>query len=151
MIRLATQFDIDEIAMLQVKTWQVVYRGHMPDAFLDGLDPSERAAMWSNVIAQPATLVLVAIAGETLVGFCSLLPSRDADASSADGEIAAIYVDPTVWRSGIGTALIDAAVESARRRGFCDVGLWVLISNSSARAFYEVRGFKTDDSTKVDE
>ena len=100
---------------------------------------------------QPDTSVLVATSGETLVGFCSLLPSRDADASPAVGEIAAIYVDPTVWRSSIGSSLIDAALESARLRSFAELTLWVLVGNASARAFYEARGFQGDGHTKTEE
>jgi ribosomal protein S18 acetylase RimI-like enzyme len=151
MIRLAALSDVDDIATLHVKAWQSAYRGHMPDAHLDGLEPSTRAAMWSRVIGQPATVVLVATVGEALVGFCSSLPSRDADASPVVGEITAIYVDPPVWRSGIGSSLMEATIESARVRKFSDLTLWVLTSNSSARAFYEARGFKTDGQTKTEE
>jgi len=90
MIRLAGMSDVDEIARLHVKAWQSAYRGQMPDAYLGALDSSKRAAMWSKVIAAPAALVLVATAAENLVGFCSLLPSRDADASPTVGEVSAI-------------------------------------------------------------
>ena len=151
MIRVAAPSDVDAIARLHVKTWQAAYRGHMPDAHLDALDPSRRAATWSKAIVQPATLVLVATTGETLVGFCSLLPSRDADATPVIGEIAAIYVDPSFWRCGFGSALIEAIVESARARNFAETTLWVLTHNAAARAFYEARGFKSDGHTKTDE
>ena len=151
MIRPAVQSDVDDIARLHVKVWQVAYRGHMPDAHLDGLDPAKRAAMWSTVIGQPSTQVLVASAGEQLVGLCSLLRSRDPDASSTVGEIAAIYVDPTVWRSGIGSSLITAAVESAHQRNFSEMTLWVLTGNTSARAFYEAHGFRADGHDKIEE
>ena len=151
MIRPAAQSDVDAIARVHVKTWQSAYRGHMPDAHLDALDPSKRAAMWSNAIGQPGTLVLVATTGETLVGFCSLLSSRDADATRAVGEIAAIYVDPAFWRSGFGSSLVETVVESACQRNFTELTLWVLTGNVAARAFYEARGFHTDGHTKTDE
>jgi ribosomal protein S18 acetylase RimI-like enzyme len=151
MIRPAAASDVDAIARLHVRSWQTAYRGHMPQAHLDRLDPAKRAALWSQTIEQPATLVLVATSGETLVGFCSLLPSRDADASPTAGEISAIYVDPESWRSGFGSALLEAAIESARRRGFIEVTLWVLTSNTSARAFYEARGLRTDGKTRTEE
>ena len=151
MIRPAAPSDVDAMATLHVRSWQSAYRGQMPDAHLDTLDASKRAVMWSKAIVQPTTLVLVAIADETLVGFCSLLPSRDVDATPAVGEIAAIYVEPTFWRSGFGSSLVEAVVESARARNFTELTLWVLTSNASARAFYEARGFKTDGHTKTDE
>jgi ribosomal protein S18 acetylase RimI-like enzyme len=151
MIRSATASDVDDIARLHVKTWQVAYRGHMPDAHLDGLDPSKRAAMWSKAIEQPDTVVLVATTSETLVGFCSLLPSRDADAAPQIGEIAAIYVDPLVWRSGIGRSLVEATLAASLPRGFAELTLWVLTDNAAARAFYESCGFAADGHTKVEE
>src|SRR5882724_9002102 len=129
MIRVATPLDVDSIAKLHVKTWQAFYRGQMPDTYLAGLDSANRAAIWSRVIGQADTLVLVATAGEELVGFCCLLPSRDADASPAVGEIAAIYVEPSIWRSGVGSALLGATVESARERNFSELTLWVLAGN----------------------
>jgi GNAT superfamily N-acetyltransferase len=85
------------------------------------------------------------------VGFCALLPSRDADATPDIGEIAAIYVEPGFWRSGCGTVLVEAAVDAAHQRDFTELTLWVLTSNSPARAFYEARGFKTDGQTKTEE
>jgi ribosomal protein S18 acetylase RimI-like enzyme len=151
MIRSAAMADVDEIARLHVKAWQSVYRGHMPDAYLDGLDSSKRAAMWSKVIGEPATLVLVAMAAEALVGFCSLSPSRDVDAGPSVGEVTALYVDPRFWRAGVGTSLIAAGLDSARQRSFTELTLWVLTSNTSARAFYEARGFETDGQTKTEQ
>jgi len=123
----------------------------MPDAHLDALDPSKRAAMWSKAITQPTTVVLVATLEASIVGFCSSLPSRDADATPNVGEIAAIYVDPTFWRSGFGSSLVEATVESARQRNFTELTLWVLTGNGSARAFYEARGFKTDGHSKTEQ
>jgi ribosomal protein S18 acetylase RimI-like enzyme len=151
MIRLALPSDVEEIARVHVKTWQSAYRGQIPDADLDTLDPSARAATWSRAIAQPGTLVLVATLEASLVGFCSSLPSRDADATPNVGEIAAIYVDPAFWRSGFGSALVEATVASARQRNFSELTLWVLTGNGPARAFYEARGFETDGYTKTDE
>jgi ribosomal protein S18 acetylase RimI-like enzyme len=151
MIRLAVQSDVDAIARVHVTTWQSAYRGHMPDAHLDSLDPSRRAAMWSKALQQPATVVLVAIAGDRLVGFCSLMPSRDEDATTAIAEIVAIYVDPTFSRSGFGSSLVKGVVEAARSRSFTELTLWVLTDNAPARHFYEARGFNTDGRTKTEE
>ena len=54
MIRQAAPSDVDAIARVHVKTWQTAYRGHMPDAHLDALDESRRAAMWAEALGQPA-------------------------------------------------------------------------------------------------
>jgi GNAT superfamily N-acetyltransferase len=151
MIRLASQSDVEAIARVHVKTWQSAYRGHMPDAHLDSLDTSERAAMWSKALGEQSTLVLVATSGDTLVGFCSLQPSRDADAAPTLREIVAIYVDPAFCRCGFGSSLIEGIVEWARPRNFAELTLWVLTDNAPARQFYEARGFNIDGHTKTDD
>jgi GNAT superfamily N-acetyltransferase len=79
-----------------------------------------------------------------------LLPSRDDDAPSNTGEIAALYVDPDRWRRGIGAALVDAATDAAYARTFRTLTLWVLAANSPARAFYDRMGFAPDGHTKTD-
>lgn len=150
-IRQAALSDVDAIARVHVKAWQTAYRGLMPDAYLDTLDESKRAAMWAKAVEQGAMLVLVATSGDTLVGFCSLLPSRDADATPNVGEIVAIYVDPAFGRCGFGSSLVEGIVEAARLRNFTELTLWVLTDNAPARQFYEARSFNTDGHTKTEE
>jgi L-amino acid N-acyltransferase YncA len=112
---------------------------------------SRLSARWSRALQDLSTRVLVAVEGASVVGFCSLLPCRDPDASSTVAEISALYVDAACWRSGYGTKLLDVAVETARATGFQEVTLWVLAANASARAFYEARGFSADGLTKTEE
>lgn len=149
MIRLATVEDVTAIAGVHVRTWQAAYRGHMPDAYLAALDPAKRAAMWTENLAEPKRLLFVALEAETIVGFCSFRPSRDAEAAAGVGEISAIYVEPGRWRGGHGSALAQAALLAARERGYSAITLWVLEANAPARAFYEARGFVLDGATKT--
>jgi len=120
----------------------------MPDEYLDGLDPAKRAAAWSKNAADSQRVVLVASDAEDVVGVCSLLPSRDGDAGSDVAEITAIYVEPKRFRSGIGRALVERALDAARARAFREVTLWVLDTNDGARAFYEECGFRSDGGEK---
>ena len=106
--------------------------------------------MWSKTLAEQSALVLVATSDDALVGFCSVEPSRDADAAPTVREIVAIYVDPAFWRCGFGSSLIEGILESARPRNFTEITLWVLTDNAPARRFYEARGFITDGHTKTD-
>jgi GNAT superfamily N-acetyltransferase len=149
-IRLATPLDVDSIAQLHVRAWQAAYRGLLPDALLANLTPEKRLPIWTSAVVNPAACVLLAMSeSNELLGFCSLLPSRDPDATDGTAEVTALYVDPNVWRSGVGGALIDAAVESASARGDSTLTLWVLSENTRARAFYEARDFQADGHTKL--
>jgi GNAT superfamily N-acetyltransferase len=76
------------------------------------------------------------------------LPSRDADATPTDCEVAALYVEPDRWRRGIGRALMRAALDKATGDGYESVTLWVFEQNTPGRGFYEAFGFKPDGQTQ---
>jgi ribosomal-protein-alanine N-acetyltransferase len=59
-----------------------------------------------------------------------------------EGEIANLAVARSVWRAGIGRALLDAALSEAVERGVTAVYLEVRESNERARQLYASRGFE---------
>lgn len=59
-----------------------------------------------------------------------------------EGEIANLAVDPAGWGSGIGQALLDAALEEGERRGAATIYLEVRDSNTRARRLYQSRDFE---------
>ncbi|QJE94528.1 GNAT family N-acetyltransferase [Luteolibacter luteus] len=151
LVRKASDCDAARIAEIQVKTWQAAYRGLMPDAFLDGLDPLERALVWKRIVAGPDGVVFLAQKDAHVVGFCDVLPSRDTAAPPEIAEIAAIYVEPCAWGSGAGRSLISAAIDHARDHGFVMITLWVLATNERAKRFYAAAGFEPDGAEKTKE
>ena len=150
-IRVATAADAAEIARVQVAAWQVAYRGLIPDAILDTLDPQQRASRWQEILTQPGGITFVVEAESRIVGFSNLVPSRDSQADpKAIAEIAAIYVHPGHWREGIGRELCHRSLQEASKRGLSSVTLWVLNTNLSAIKFYEALGFVSDGETKTE-
>ena len=126
-VRKATAQDASAIAFVHVRSWQVAYRGHMPDEFLDGLDVVERTNMWRELAQQPDKIILVAEDREgNIVGFSALGPSRDADADPNTAEVGAIYVHPEKWKKGIGRALLSASLDQVRKCKFDQVTTLVL-------------------------
>ena len=61
------------------------------------------------------------------------------------GELEGLFVEPDLWRQGVGRALTDAAVHEARRRGFT---LWV-VASPTAREFYEKCVFSVECEAKT--
>ena len=61
--------------------------------------------------------------------------------AAGQGEIANLAVDPDLRGRGIGSALLDAALEEARQQLAGEVYLEVRHSNLRARQLYESRGF----------
>ncbi len=152
LIRLAKPADAAAIARIHVESWQAAYRGLMPDALLDGLDIRQKTERWNEIFAKGESETFVAERTGAITGFCTLMPSRDADAGTKSvGEIAAIYVSPRYWRQGAGRRLCEHALAEARNDGYAAVTLWVLTTNTPAREFYEALGFRTDGATRIDQ
>jgi ribosomal protein S18 acetylase RimI-like enzyme len=151
-VRKATVEDAAGIAFVHVRSWQVAYRGHMPDEYLDSLDGEKRTNMWYELTQDAEKIIFVAEDKECkIVGFSVAGPSRDADANPSTSEIVAIYVDPEKWGKGIGRTLLSASLDHIRKCAFDQVTLWVLEANRRARSFYESFGFKHDGAIKDDD
>ena len=75
--------------------------------------------------------VIVAELENQIAGFAAVL------IDDAVAELDGLFVEPKLWRRGIGAALIDVAVHEARRQGLA----MTVIANPSAREFYEKCGF----------
>lgn len=56
-------------------------------------------------------------------------------------EITDFYVEPFFVRQGIGTLLIEAMIQQARKKAYNTIILWVIKDNTKARKFYEANGF----------
>lgn len=145
---------------MHVGAWRAAYRGILPAELLDGLSVGLREDVWQGVLLDPGagdkTVTLVAEDEEpagAVAGVCSLaLPSRDEDAGERTAEIAATYVDPERWGSGVGRAMVGEALDRLRTGGaWDDVTLWVFLRNAQGRAFYARSGFRLDGAKGVHE
>ena len=65
------------------------------------------------------------------------------------GHLSRIYVDPTMWDAGVGTALHHAAIADLAGRGFATATLWVLEDNVRARRWYERLGWTQTSGRKA--
>lgn len=116
----------------------------MPDEYLDGLRPEERARRYDFSGTDPAApATLVAMEGDALIGFATVAPAADPDAPDR-GELCALYVDPDHLRRGIGSALLRAALAQLRHQGCRHATLWVHAGNRTAQDFYRRNGWTAD-------
>ena len=154
-LRPMTVVDARPVASIHVRTWQVAYRGQLPDDLLDRLsgEVEQRAARWERFVAEAPERgwsQLVAEEDGRVIGFITFGTADDEPADQQVGEVYALYVDPDHWHHGHGRELLAAAVEGLVERGFTEATLWVLGSNARARRFYEIAGWRTDGATKTD-
>jgi ribosomal protein S18 acetylase RimI-like enzyme len=92
--------------------------------------------------------VLVAAAGEEVVGSLLLGPWTDLESSRHVFEVKGLAVDPARQGEGVGAALLDAAIAVARERGMRRLLLRVLSGNDAARRLYESRGFEVEGARR---
>jgi GNAT superfamily N-acetyltransferase len=141
------------MADVHVRCWQETYTGQLSQDYLDSLTVEQRLVAWTNVFRNsdwPSTGTFVLIDNAVLVGFASVCPSRDEDALTGTGELAAIYVRRVAWGRGGGRALMTAGLATLATAGFESATVWVLDSNGRACRFYEKAGFRWDKVDRVD-
>jgi ribosomal protein S18 acetylase RimI-like enzyme len=146
--RAPTPEDAARIARVHVASWQAGYRHLMPWKFLANLSVEDRAAMWAQCIAKGQPWLLVVEVDGEVVGFVAYGKARGATDDEDTGEIWAIYVDPQHWAKSAGKALLGAAVDDLRQRGFGQIVLWAIVGNERADRFYTRAGFVRDTAAR---
>ena len=147
-IRPARIPDALAVARVHVRSWQVAYRGILPEEYLASLQPEERARRYtfeSPDAGVPHTLV--GLDGDALVGFATV---RIEDPAVPVGELAALYVDPEHWDRGFGAALVRHAREELVRRGCRTAHLWLLQGNVRGERFYRLDEWALDGRRRSD-
>jgi ribosomal protein S18 acetylase RimI-like enzyme len=148
-LRTALLADAAAVARIHVESWNVAYRGIMPDDVIARTDLAYRTRFWGERIAVREWPVFVIDEEGEVVAFCQMIPSRDPDDDPARvGHITSLHVLPHLRGRGHGRALLDHVRQELRRRGFADLTLWVLEENRDARRFYEKYGFQVDGGTR---
>ena len=150
-VRPAVRSDLNSVASIHVRSWQVAYAGLVPASVLSGFDPEVRERRLAERMADPenqSELFVAALTGQ-VVGFVSFGPWRGAASAGDPGEVYAIYVAPEQWGQGAGTALLDAAVRRLAALHYRALRLWVLEENWRARRFYEAHGWSADGECQL--
>jgi GNAT superfamily N-acetyltransferase len=150
-IRDATPDDAAACAAVHVASWQVAYRGMVPDDYLDALRPEHRLPTWEVALRAevPAGRVLVAEVDGEVAGFGSYRPHPTLGAPW--GLLPTLYLAPAAIGRGVGAALLAAVLEGLAAEGYEHVELWVHPGNHRARRFYERHGWTSDGTTQSEE
>ena len=78
LLRPADPGDAMAVARVHVRSWQAAYRNLLPQDYLDGLRPEDRAARYdfaSQDLQKPKTIV--AVDRGLICGFATTMPSRE--------------------------------------------------------------------------
>lgn len=140
-IRPARRDEMHATEEVRVASWQVAYRGLVPDDVLDGLRVTPEKVAWleQRYDANEAGS-LVAVDAGRVVGMAFHGPCRDED-RWGEPELYALYVLPSHRGTGAGRRLLDACRPVT--------SLWVLADNARARRFYEKNGFRPESTKEI--
>jgi L-amino acid N-acyltransferase YncA len=151
-IRTANLNDVERISCIHVNAWKKAYIDVMPKEYLNSLTAEDRMPMWEKALVSPGKGIYVVSEFKCEVqGFAVFGPARDEDISNLfTGELVALNVNPVVWSSGIGSALLEHVIACSSGYNWKSLYLWVVTTNARAISLYERYGFENEGKIKVD-
>jgi ribosomal protein S18 acetylase RimI-like enzyme len=143
-IRRALAVDLDRAAQLAGRLARMHHDADGDRFFLP--DQVEQGYRWwfTRELERPAAVVLVALQGPELVGYCyGALEERDWNLLlDRHGTIHDVYVDEHARRSGAGGQLLDAMIRELEALGAPRIVLSTMVNNERAQRLFRARGFR---------
>ena len=118
--------DLQRRASLALGEYRALLEAH-PDAVELPLEQIEQGS------------VIVAELGGRVAGFTAVLIDE------GHAELDGLFVEPSLWRRGVGAALVELAVHVARGQGLA----MMVVASPSARHFYEKCGFAVEGEAQT--
>lgn len=147
-IRFAQPTDLEAIVQLHRRAWLDAYQDVMPQARLDEGTSDFFRARWKPVfdnLDPPRHSVLVAEIEGRIGGVVRLSPAqRDQQA-----DLTYCHVDPSLQSTGVGSALVEALTDLAKRAGYRTITIWVVDGNSRGLKFWERNGWHPTGESEV--
>lgn len=137
MVRRFDERDLLSVGWVHALSRRAAYDGLVPAEALARVTPQTQAEVWRERLSSGATL-FVAERDDEVVGFAALLETDEGT------ELNAIHLLPEAVGTGLGSALMAAAVEEAGRQRRPTLHLFVLEGNERARTFYGRTGWHLD-------
>ena len=109
-----------------------------------------RSALYAELLAKPDTVLLLAYAGDALVGYglAHVMPLEETWVADTwvtgprIGEIESLAVLPEQRGQGLGTELLERLERELRAQGVTDLVLGLLPGNDAAARLYARRGYR---------
>jgi len=140
--------DAERMADVNAAGWREGYRGLVPDEYLNHLPVADWLRQMRAGLSEPRldAFTKIAEADDEFAGYCFVAaPGREEPEASAIAELVAMYVYKRFWRRGVGSALIEAAIERTTSfERYESMFLWTFEDNERAIAFYRSFGFEPD-------
>ena len=139
-IREATAQDALLISQIIARSWRGAYQNLIDPVYLSRLPEEYWLPAMRGWLGSGRLYGFIAEDNDEAVG--CVIYGRGRDEDHADwGEIVSLYVLPDEMHRGVGSALLDAALEALQTDGYSKVYLWCISGNHQAEAFYQHHGF----------
>lgn len=140
-IRYARADDAAPLAALSIEVWLSTYvkQGVTP-SFAEYVLSAFTPERFATQLVAPDNIFLIAGADEGIAGYLQLRRNSPAPEGTATSELVKLYVQQRHQGSGLGRALLTAALELCPPTD----RPWLMVSNENARAlaFYRAGGFE---------
>ncbi|MGQ0841141.1 GNAT family N-acetyltransferase [Actinokineospora sp.] len=153
-VRAAGVADVDEIARIQVITWQSGFAEVLPPDVLVGLDVATAAEQWRQAIDLGRASVFVATEGPWVVGFCTAGAAPESESAAANDVpakdaatvalVGTVLVEPRWGRRGHGGRLLATAAKALQAGGATRGISWVPEENRASVGFFRRAGWVPD-------
>lgn len=146
-VRRAAPNDAPAVGLVQEAVWQETYAPRVPAHVAAQFSAPAFAGAWRRSLTDPPPGVwtlLVACAGEQIVGYAALGPSQDLDGEPTTGSLLEIGVHPHGRRSGHGSRLLNAVADLLTEAGATELTAWLPADAEDTRAFFDAAGMTPD-------
>ena len=138
-IRLATNDDIKNLAVLKQKVWSETYRGIYSDELIDNFDYEKAEESFRNIINNDKISFYVVESNKELVGYMDVgIPIRGF--ADYEQEIGLLYLKKDFQRRGIGKELFNLGYNEIKNNNYKRFFISCNKYNINARKFYEKMG-----------
>ncbi len=143
-IRPAQKSDAASLAALSIEVWVGTYLRRGVNSFFAEFALSEfTAARFESLLEAGQDLLMVSENEDGIDGYIRLAENRNAPVDGlSDLEIVTFYVQPRHHGTGIGSALLDIAIDYTREKGCQSIWLTTNSENKPAIDFYLAKGFQ---------
>lgn len=139
-IRNVEERDIERVADININCWKKCYNGIIEQSVIDSIDKNERVATMTR--SMDNGIFIVAEEDSQVKGFCRYVTNNgySPNYDDVDCEVCAIYVDVDFQRKGIGSKMLEYALEDLKKQDKKKLIIWCLKANTNARMFYTQMG-----------
>ncbi|NLJ55408.1 MAG: GNAT family N-acetyltransferase [Intrasporangiaceae bacterium] len=146
-VRRAGPNDAPAVGIVQEAVWRQTFGPRVPEQIAEQFTAAGFASAWRRSLASPPPGVwtlLVACAGEQIVGYAALGPSQDLDGEPTTGALLELGVHPDGRRSGHGSRLLNATADILQEAGATELTTWFPADAEDTRAFFDQAGLAPD-------